>query len=121
MGFESPGWEDLLYLLTGITVLASLSGAAWTLWERGRQDPWLKLLGKAAVYLRKSGVVIAPNSPPRRMADQLENQSGAKEPARQAMMEWLLRLEAQRYASPGTQRARLATLGSELNQMVRSK
>ena len=30
IGFESPSWEDLIYLLIGIVVLASLSGAAWT-------------------------------------------------------------------------------------------
>ena len=64
LGFEAPSWEDLLYLLIGIVVLASLLGAAWTLWDRTRQDPWLRLLKTVAKRLQKAGVKIAPNSPP---------------------------------------------------------
>lgn len=39
IGFTSPSWEDLSYVLIGIIVVVSLAGAAWTLWERHRQDP----------------------------------------------------------------------------------
>ena len=47
LGFESPSWEDLSYLLIGIVVCVSLCGAAWTLWERTQHDPWLRLLARA--------------------------------------------------------------------------
>lgn len=47
LGFESPGWEDLLYILWSIVVVASLASAAWSAWERQRQDPWLRLLVRA--------------------------------------------------------------------------
>ena len=118
LGFKSPSWEDLLYLLIGIVVLTSLSGAAWTLWERHRQDPWLRLLASATARLQKSGIQIARNSPPRRMAEQLSTQFGLENRAVLAIFEWLLRLEAQRYAPPGSQRTRLVTLQREFKQLV---
>nr|MDP2192601.1 DUF3488 and transglutaminase-like domain-containing protein [Rhodoferax sp.] len=118
IGFQSPSWEDLIYLLIGIVVLASLGGAGWTLWERSRQDPWLRLLGTAAVRLQKAGIQLAPQSPPRRMAEQLAKQLGRQNPAAMAMHDWLLRLEAQRYAPPGTHSTRLVTLQRELKQLV---
>jgi transglutaminase-like putative cysteine protease len=122
LGFESPGWEDLLYLLIGIVVLASLMGAAWTVWERSRQDPWLRLLATAAARLQKMGISVAPNSPPRRLAEQLLAQHGSAHPSTPAITEWLLRLEAQRYAPPAPHEAgqstRLATLQRELNQLT---
>ena len=118
LGFESPSWEDLIYLLIGIVVLATLIGAVWTLWERSRQDPWLRLLETATARLQKAGVRITPRSPPRRMAEQLAKQLDPENPSTLAMRDWLLRLEAQRYAPPDAQRTRVATLQRELNQLV---
>jgi len=118
IGFASPSWEDLIYLLIGIVLLATLMGAVWTLWERRRQDPWLRLLETATARLQKAGVSIAPRSPPRRMAEQLAQQLGPENPSALALRDWLLRLEAQRYAPPGAQRTHLATLQREFNQLV---
>lgn len=127
LGFESPRWEDLLYLLIGVVVVSSLGGAAWTLWERSRQDPWLRLLAMATARLQKAGINIAANSPPRRLAQQLLAQRGPEQAATRALAEWLLRLEAQRYAPPSPSqsgqltrldRARLATLQREFNQLI---
>ncbi len=118
IGFASPSWEDLIYLLIGVVVLASLCGAAWTLWERSRQDPWLRLLERAAMRLQQAGVKLAPNSPPRRMAGQLAAQWGPDHPGVPAIRDWLARLEAQRYGAPGARRISLVTLQRELKQLV---
>ncbi|MHB8947721.1 MAG: transglutaminase family protein [Rhodoferax sp.] len=117
LGFASPSWEDLIYLLIGIVVLASLGGAAWTLWERTRQDPWLRLLARAGARLQKAGVRLTPNSPPRRMAEQLRDQLGSAHPAAQRIGDWLLRLEALRYAPPAAQHKRLPTLQREFKRL----
>ena len=60
LGFEAPSWEDLAYLLIAIVVATSLAGAAWTWWERSRQDPWLRLLNTAAARLQQGGITLAP-------------------------------------------------------------
>jgi hypothetical protein len=123
LGFEAPSWEDLAYLLIGIVVASSLVGAGWTWWERSRQDPWLRLLNTAAARLRQSGITLAPQSPPRHMAQQLRAQCGAEHPAAKAVGDWLLRLEAMRYAPRAAgepdraQARRLATLERELKQL----
>ena len=131
IGFESPSWADLSYVLIGIVVCVSLLGAAWTLWERSRHDPWLALLERAQKRLMKAGVQLAPNSPPRRMAEQMCQQLGEPEskqqreqrqtatPMTQPMRDWLLRLEALRYAraTPNSP-ARLKILQRELTQMA---
>ena len=119
IGFSSPSWEDLAYLLMGLMVVASLTIAAWTLWERARQDPWLRLLATATRYLEQTGLSVRPNSPPRRLAEQLNQQLGSPDPRLMALQSWLLRLEAQRYAPGKRQREGIATLRAEFQRWVR--
>jgi hypothetical protein len=118
LGFDSPSWEDLIYLLCGIVVSISLLGAAWAAWDRHRQDPWLRLLGRARQRLQQAGIMVPAQCTPRQLADLLDNNAHANTPAWQA---WLLRLEALRYsAAPSGTRAfklGLATLQRELSKL----
>jgi hypothetical protein len=86
-------------------------GAGWTLWERQRQDPWLRLLGAARARLQKAGFALSPTCTPRDMAKQLSQHHPA-------LLDWLLRLEAQRYAPATTHSVRLGTLKREFNQLI---
>ena len=99
LGFESPSWEDLGLLMAACLVLLSLVGAAWALWERRQHDPWLRLFEAAQQRLHKTNA--APDLTPRALAQALAHQHGATAPRVQAWRNWLLRLEALRYA-PGT-------------------
>ena len=96
LGFDSPSLADLAYVLLLLLVAASLGGAAWTLWERSRVDPWLRLLAEARKRLARAGIAVAPHAAPRRMAELLAERFGSEASA--AQCDWLLRLEAQRYA-----------------------
>ncbi len=123
LGFESPGWEDLSYLLIGIVVFVSLCGAAWTLWERTQHDPWLRLLARARRKLVAAGIPVPPQAPPRELARQIKlHYEGAETARGQALQDWLLRLEHLRYAPAASAnlgtRARLATLRREFNQLA---
>jgi hypothetical protein len=114
LGFESPSWEDLSYVLIGIVVSVSLAGAAWTQWDKYRQDPWLRLLGRAERRLRQCGLQVSPNPSPRLLAKVLEQQFVAGPDAAAQWTTWLLQLEAWRYApqagDTGKTRRSLATL-----------
>jgi len=113
IGFNAPSLEDLAYVLLYLLVGASLAGAAWTLWERSQHDPWLRLLGQARARLAKAGLQLPDTAPPRQMAAQAEARFG---PAAQAVREWLLKLEAQRYAkSPA---AALPALRAEFRRVT---
>ncbi|QDL38163.1 transglutaminaseTgpA domain-containing protein [Rhodoferax sediminis] len=112
LGFDSPSWEDLSYVLIGIIVLVSLCIAAWTLWERRQHDPWLRLLESARTKLRESGLDLAPTTPPRQMADAVQLRFGS---AATALAQWLLQLEAQRYAR--NPHGSLATLQRAFKQL----
>ena len=117
IGFESPSWEDLSYVLIGIIVAASAVGALWTLWERHRQDPWLRLLHQAHARLRRLGLAVPETAPPRRMATLIaEEASLASHPIAPKLVDWLHRLEAWRYA-PQRGRAALVTLQREFKQL----
>ena len=123
LGFESPSWEDLSYLLIGIVVLVSLCGAAWTLWEHTQHDPWLRLLARARKKLAAAGLNVPPQAPPRELARLAGLHFGTGAATQiQALQSWLLRMEQVRYApaSPGgsAARARLATLRREFNQLA---
>ena len=119
IGFEAPSWEDLILLLCAIVVAVSLAGAGWSAWERQRQDPWLRLLGQARARLRRAGLPAPDNSTARELAEQLRAQSVASSEV-QALMDWLLRLEALRYAPPSahsSHKRQLTTLQHELRRL----
>ncbi len=118
IGFESPSWEDLGYVLLVLIVVSSLLGAAWTLWERSRHDPWLRLLRDARRRLAaEDDAPLTPNMPPRAMADLLRQRWGPDDARVQAIGRWLLRLEAMRYAPQGPDGASLAALRREFRQL----
>ncbi len=113
IGFTSPSWEDLSYVLLALIVLASAAGAGWTLWDRHRQDPWLRLLRRAQQRLQKAGATLPANAPPRQTAAAARAAFGD---AAQGVADWLLRLEARRYA-PRPQ-ASLAKLQQEYKHIA---
>ncbi|MES1980777.1 MAG: DUF3488 and transglutaminase-like domain-containing protein [Pseudomonadota bacterium] len=100
IGFESPSWSDLSYVLIGIVVLAALMGAAWTLWERVQHDPWLRLLNRARRHLAKAGIASNASTSPRQLAEKLKADYGTPEGGpTEALYDWLMQLEAERYAA----------------------
>jgi transglutaminase-like putative cysteine protease len=98
LGFESPSWEDLTYVLIALLVSASTVGGIWALWERHRQDPWLRLLNNATQRLRKAGLQLPETAPPRQVAALLQTHADAANADVATIVQWLLRMEAWRYA-----------------------
>lgn len=95
LGFQSPSWEDLSYVLLALIVGVATVGAAWSYWERVQHDPWLRLLTRVRRRLARQGVEFAPSAPPRRIAEALLARFGANA---QPLADWLLKLEEQRYS-----------------------
>ena len=113
LGFESPSWEDLSYVLIAIVVLVATVGAGLTLWERSQHDPWLRLLAAARKRLLQAGVEVAPASAPRQIATLVSSRFGD---AAQPLADWLLKLELQRYSrSPDSS---LGALQREFKQLA---
>ena len=104
LGFESPSWADLAYVLIATVVFAALAGTGWTLWERVQHDPWLRLLERARKRLAKAGIASSPASSPRQLALLLQVKDAAGTNADTGVLrDWLVQLEMQRYAaSTGT-------------------
>jgi protein-glutamine gamma-glutamyltransferase len=120
IGFESPSWEDLALVLIGCIVLASLGGAAWTLWERRRHDPWLRLLDAAHRRLQRTGLPLPAGATPRAMAARLAQSHGSQDPRVNEICGWLLRLEILRYAPQhaGKDNSDLKHLRRELKRLT---
>jgi transglutaminase-like putative cysteine protease len=112
LGFESPSWEDLSYLLLGIIIVAAMVGAVWTWWDRLQHDPWLRLLARARRKLLAAGLEVGPTAPPRQIANLVTTRFGADA---RGLADWLLKLEAQRYASAPA--ASLPALRREFQQL----
>jgi transglutaminase-like putative cysteine protease len=113
IGFESPSWEDLSYVLIAVIVLVATFGAGWTLWERSQHDPWLRLLARASKRLRQAGLELPAASAPRQMATLVTSRFGA---GGKPLADWLLQLEAQRYAR--APRSSLAALQRQYKQLA---
>ena len=114
IGFTSPSWEDLSYVLIGIIVTVSLIGAAWTLYSRSQHDPWLRLLHTARKRLGAAGLPSDDTTPARELARRAQERWGS---AAQALHDWLLQLEALRYAPPTARATTLATLRAQWAQL----
>ncbi|MGQ2981166.1 MAG: transglutaminase family protein [Polaromonas sp.] len=95
IGFESPSWEDLSYVLIAIVVGVSAGGAVWAWWDKTQHDPWLRLLERARRRLGRAGLSSHAASSPRQLAQQVLAQRGSEG---QDIHDWLMQLEAQRYA-----------------------
>ena len=113
LGFSSPSWEDLSRVLLGVVVVVALAGALWSWWDRLQHDPWLRLLGRARKRLRESGLDVGNTAPPRAIADLVTTRCGADA---RALAQWLLKLEAQRYAR--TPEVSLSALRREFHQIA---
>ncbi|WP_295849851.1 DUF3488 and transglutaminase-like domain-containing protein [uncultured Xylophilus sp.] len=117
LGFASPDWEDLVRLLVGLAVLASVGTGLWSLWTRRAHDPWQRLLGQVRRRLARSGLALPSSAAPRGVARQARRHFGD---AADPLHDWLLRLEAQRYAPTGdaaTRRADLQRLRREFRSL----
>jgi transglutaminase-like putative cysteine protease len=101
LGVASPSWQDLALALLAVVVVVSLLGAAWALWERRRHDPWLRLLHRVNRRLGSLGLPTGERTTPRELARLLRAHC-AHDPAAAPLADWLLRLEAQRYAPHST-------------------
>ena len=116
IGFESPGWEDLGYVLIGVIVLSSLAGGAWALWDQSQHDPWLRLLARARKRLARAGIESDASTTPRQLARQVLARHGSQG---QALHDWLMRLELQRYsAMPARQPVEIRQLKLQLKQLA---
>jgi len=113
MGFESPSWEDLSYVLLAIIVFVALAGAAWSYWERVQHDPWLRLLARVRRRLKQQGVELPPSAPPRQIATYVTTHFGQDG---RALAQWLLQLEAQRYGRAA--RSDLGALRREFKKLA---
>ena len=116
IGFESPSWEDLSYVLIGIIVAVSLVGALWTLWESTQHDPWLRLLARARKQLAKAGIDSTAASTPRQLAGLLKARYGD---ADRELHDWLMKLEQLRYADLSSPHPhRLKQLQQQFSQLT---
>ncbi|MBU3740442.1 MAG: DUF3488 domain-containing protein, partial [Rhodoferax sp.] len=117
LGFDAPTWQTLSYLLIAVGVLASLVGLGWNAWVARRRDPWLRLLEAAADRLRAWGATVPPNRSPRQLADLTDALPQVPDAQRTRLRDWLLRLEALRYAPSEASRPGLSALARELRAL----
>ena len=112
LGFSNIGWTTLVQLLVGALVLLAAVGGAWALYEKRRIDPWLRVLQAAQKRLLGMGLHMPPENTsvtPRQLLQWLQAHSHQLHPSLppaeaaqpdwlQAWQQWLLALEAMRYA-----------------------
>ncbi|GAB4089535.1 transglutaminase TgpA family protein [Hydrogenophaga soli] len=125
LGFEAPTWRELGYVLAGVVTLVSAIGLAWAAWERVQHDPWLRLLDQVRRAAERQGATVPPQATPRQLAALLQRRPrpvadpSASDP--QALIDWLLALEAVRYAPPPRQTRTLAQLRGDWRRESRRR
>jgi protein-glutamine gamma-glutamyltransferase len=94
LGFSSPSWADLSYVLIAIIVGVSLLGIVWTAWDKRQHDPWLRLLSSVRARLEKTGLTSSPSISSRELARISINRFGE---SAKPLAAWLIQLEELRY------------------------
>jgi transglutaminase-like putative cysteine protease len=94
LGWRSPGWTDLAYLLVTLLSAAALAGAAWAWWDRHRRDPWQRLARRVAARLAALGVEAPAHEGPRAWARRVRTALGGRGDGLAASLE---ALDALRY------------------------
>jgi transglutaminase-like putative cysteine protease len=115
LGMQAPSWVDLMRLLGALTGVAALAWLGWIARTSRRRDPWLALMDKARMRLRRMGLQADASQPPRALAAALTARlagDGLSAPQVHAIADWLLRMERQRYA-PAPRDQDLAALRRE--------
>ena len=108
LGFESPSWTELGYVLAVLLTAVTLAGAVWAWWERQQHDPWLRLLTQARNRARQAGLDADATTTPRQLAHQLaDHPPGSLHTAE--TVQWLMELEALRYAPVADTRGHTAS------------
>jgi hypothetical protein len=77
LGFETPRWEDLTWLLAGALSSLALAGAAWAGWDRQRVNPWGRQMNRLRAALRRLGMDAADFEAPASLARRVREHFGA--------------------------------------------
>ncbi len=115
LGIDVSNWRDLVQLLNGVLLLLFALSAAVYLWQgrRGR-DPWLALMQRLRDQLARQGLALPDNATPLEIAQALPNRTPR-------MLQWLMALEAARYAPLGAQQTKsLSTLKRQLPSVFKA-
>jgi protein-glutamine gamma-glutamyltransferase len=114
LGFTSPSWADLSYVLIAIIVSVSLLGIAWTTWDKRQHDPWLRLLSSVRARLAKIGLSSPANMSPRELAHLAVKHFGQ---SAKPLAAWLIQLEELRYRQH-LRNAHMVSLRADLKKIV---
>jgi transglutaminase-like putative cysteine protease len=126
LGLTGVGWATLVQLLAATLAGMAALVALWVWLKKHHQDPWLHLLQQARRRLADMGLRIDENASltPRQLLERLQaalTASGQPPDGGAAWRQWLLALEAWRYApSDGSNQAQaLRRLGTSLRGLPR--
>ncbi|MDE2047592.1 MAG: DUF3488 domain-containing transglutaminase family protein [Betaproteobacteria bacterium] len=119
LGLKDPDWATLGVAMIGAAGLAMTLIGAWLAFDRRAwrrwQDPWQRLARRAYRRLARCGVLVSPADGPRRLSERVAPLDGGA-----AWRDWLLELEALRYApqAEGALHARYSALRRRLDQIA---
>jgi hypothetical protein len=113
-GIDDPSWKDLVQLLdAALLILLLIAVAVYLLRGKMRRDPWAVLLQAIRNKASQQGAKITAHATLREISANL-----VKPTAHQK--QWLIDLEAVRYAPPSAQKTDLATLKRQFKKLFKS-
>ena len=97
LGFSSPDWSDLAFVLALALGGATGAAAGWAWWQQRRQDPWLRVQGAILRGLAAAGIPGSAHETPRTLLERVRERPGEQAGAVVRLLE---EIEQWRYAAP---------------------
>lgn len=111
LGIADPSWRDLVQLLDAALLILLLLGVGIYVWRgSSKQDPWLALLEAIKEKAQAQSAALPPNATPREIALAWPRRTPQ-------ITQWLMDIEAARYAPKNRQNQSLATLQRQLKHL----
>jgi transglutaminase-like putative cysteine protease len=111
LGIDDPNWKDLIQLLdAALLALLLMAAGVYALRGRGRTDPWTVIVQAIRDKASQQGAALPENATLREIASKYPE-----------YRQWLMDMEAVRYAPPNQQKNDLATLKRQSKKLFQIK
>ncbi len=120
LGFKTPDWESLSWLLAIVLSAVAFMGAVWAAWDRARLEPWLRQRRAVQRQLKALALDAPDHESPQRWAQRVRARHGASGEPLAALLDTLARQRYGRDERPRPEAALTRAVATQARRLRRT-